>query len=283
VNALAARGTDLFLGFFDAGIAVVSPDAARQQLVAGPFRSPEAWGVNALSFGSDVLWAATLRGVFRIRVPKIEPLEGPGGAYSLATTPSGMAIGYGQGVVLPGRKMLSAFHGLPGNQAVALASNSSSGSLWVGTPTGLGRIDEARVTARVIPGQGKLPHPWVTALLDEGDLLLVGTWGGGVAARSGEGAREVWSPFPETAALRINAGAILKSPDGRVWIGTQGSGLWRSDPERTRFEPVRLPLPSKDVFSLVLFPPGRPDSLFVGTNEGLARVPLPLPGSVPEV
>ena len=274
VNALATDGGELFLGFFDGGVASCQPGPLGSRPVVRPVAGSAAWGVNALLGSGGTVWAATLRGVFKIRGGRVEPVDGPGGAYSLAMTSSGIALGYGQGVSLPGKRLLSAFHGLPGNQAYAMTAASRTDGLWVGTPTGLGRIDGLRVAARALPGEGKLPHPWVTALLDQGDRLVVATWGGGLAARTGDGPSERWTPFPETDRLRINAGAIARGPDGRIWIGTQGEGLWRSDPSVLRFGMVPVPLPSRNVYSLAFFPAGRPDSLFAGTDQGLIRIPL---------
>lgn len=280
VNALAVSGARIVLGFFDGGVAEGEPGLPGAPFDLRPLSGREAWGVNALWPAGDAIWAATLRGVFRLRGGRVEPVEGPGAAYSLAQTASGMALGYGQGVALPGRRLLSAFHGLPGNQAYALAPARRGDALWVGTPTGLGRIENARVTARALPGEGKLPHPWVTALLDAAPGLVVATWGGGVAVRTGEGASERWSRFPETERLRVNAGAIAAGPDGRIWIGTQGEGLWRSDLALSRFERLDLPLPSRNVYSLAFFPADRPDTLFAGTDEGLVRIPVS-PGAPP--
>ena len=269
VNALAADGARLFLGFFDGALAVADPRGTR--LAATAFPSGDAWGVNALLPLGGVVYAATLRGAFRLADGKARPLEGAGAAFSLAATGSGLAIGYGQGVLLPGPRLLSAFHGLPGNQAYALAASGEA--LWVGTPTGLGRVERRRVTERVLPGEGKLPHPWVTALLPREDGLWVATYGGGLAVRRAGDAGPAWESFPETRGLKVNAGALLGLPDGRLCAGTQGSGVWCSDRLRSRFSRVDLPLPSPDVFALAAFPRESPDLLFVGTSEGLLRLP----------
>ena len=269
VNALAADGTRLWLGFFDGGLATADPRGAPFRATAVP--SGDGWGVNALLPAGGVVWAATLRGAFRVDGAAARPIEGAGAAFSLASTPSGIAIGYGQGVLLPERRLLSAFHGLPGNQAYALAA--SGDALWVGTPSGLGRVEQRRVTERVLPGEGKLPHPWVTALLPLPDGLWVATYGGGVAVRRARDAGPSWESFPETRGLKVNAGALLGLPDGRLCAGTQGAGVWCSDRSRSRFSRVDLPLPSPDVFALAAFPRESPDLLFVGTSEGLLRLP----------
>lgn len=269
VNALATDGSRLWLGFFEGGVATADPRSL-------PFRSTEvpsadAWGVNALLPVGGAVYAATLRGAFRLSSDEARPLEGAGAAFALASTGSGLAVGYGLGVLLPEGRLLSAFHGLPGNQAYALAANGEA--LWVGTPTGLGRVERRRVTEKILPGEGKLPHPWVTALLPAGDDLWVATYGGGLAVRREADGGPRWETFAETRGLRVNAGALLALPDGRLCAGTHGSGVWCSDRGRTRFSRVDLPLPSPDVFALAAFPKESPDLLFVGTSEGLLRLP----------
>lgn len=276
VNALASEGRRIWIGFFDGGLAEARLREGGAGL--GPVRSvggSSAWGVNALLPAGGELWVASLRGAFRLRGADLSPLEGAGAAFSLAATGGGVAVGYGNGVALPGPRLLSAFHGLPGNQSIALAPDRRGEALWVGTPTGLGRVERRRVTARVTAGEGKLPHPWVTGLALAGDGLLVATYGGGVAVRRGEGRTETWNAFPETAGLKVNAACLLVDPSGRAWVGTQGKGLWRSDPARTRFARVDVALPSPNVFALALHPGGDPRSLLVGTDEGLASLPLP--------
>lgn len=269
VNALAADGTRLWLGFFDGGLATADPRESPLRALSSP--SGDAWGVNALLPIAGHVYAATLRGAYRVDADGAEPLDGPGAAFAVASTPAGIAIGYGQGVLLPARRLLSAFHGLPGNQAYALAADGES--LWVGTPTGLGRVERRRVAERVLPGEGRLPHPWVTALLRAEDGLWVATYGGGIAVRRRGGAEAAWERFAETRGLKVNAGALLALPDGRICAGTQGSGVWCSDRSRARFARVDLPLPSPDVFSLAAFPRESPEMLFAGTSEGLLRVP----------
>jgi hypothetical protein len=270
---LEDRGT-LWAGFFDGGLARSPLQTWDAPLSFSALAGSDAWGINALLPAGGAVVAATLHGAFRIEGGRAVALEGAGGAFSLAATRSGVVVGYGQGVYFPEKRLLSAFHGLPGNQAIALSYASGRDALWVGTPSGLGRIDKRRVDFRAVTGDGKLPHPWITALVDRGDSLLVATYGGGVTRRSGEGRTETWTPFVETSALKVNAGAMLVDPAGRIWIGTQGHGIWRSDRTQSRFERLDSPLPSPDVFSLALVPHDSPAAVLVGTDEGLARIPL---------
>ena len=301
VTALAWRGERLVAGFFDSGLAEADLGAPPLAAVGGgaawrAVPGTAAWGVNALLSAGGALYVASLRGAARYDERGLHAIDGPGAAFSLAATDDGVAIGYGQGVLLPGSTLLSAFHGLPGNQALALASadglvvGTPSGlgaaeDLVVGTPSGLGALAGRRVRWRVTAGEGRLPNPWVTALLPARDGLYVGTYGGGVVRRTtrpgataiaiaatprdrmADGAR--YEPFPETEGLKINPGALAEA-GGTVFLGTDGKGLLRLSADRTRFVRFDVPLPSPRVTALL----AAPDALYVGTDEGLARVPL---------
>ena len=140
LSALALLGKRLVAGTFDGGIAVaegVGPSQWRE--VPGS----STWGVNALLAAGGELYVASLRGAARFDGQRLHALEGPGAAFALAATRDGVAIGYAQGLLLPGAALVSAFHGLPGNQVLALASSQE---LFVGTPTGLGALQGRRVT-----------------------------------------------------------------------------------------------------------------------------------------
>ena len=272
VTSLAFLGGNLVAGLFDGGLVVGRPRGEGFEWQAVP--GSAAWGVNALLPAGGALYVASLRGAARFDGRTLTPLEGPGAAFSLAATDDGVAIGYGQGVLLPGPRLLSGFHGLPGNQALALVSGES---LFVGTPSGLGAIGDRRVRWRVAQGEGKLPHPWVTALLVSQDALYVGTYGGGVVRRRGvpteapiarvDGAR--YEPFVETEGFKVNTGCLVEA-EGRVYAGTDGGGLYRLSPDRARFERLPLALPSQRITALL----PASGALVVGTDEGIARVRL---------
>jgi ligand-binding sensor domain-containing protein len=227
-----------------------------------------AWGVNALLSAGGTLYVASLRGAARLDGERLIPLPGPGAAFSLAATPDGVAIGYGQGVLLPQSRLLSAFHGLPGNQALALVW---ADALYVGTPSGLGAVREGRVLWRLGQGDGRLPHPWITALLTSEQGLVIGTYGGGIArvpaARQG-GVPRV-ERLVETEGLKVNAGCLV-SAGGRLYAGMDGRGLWRSSADGRRFERLDLALPSPRITALLPIA----DGLLVGTDQGVALVPL---------
>lgn len=282
VGALAVYRDRVVAGFFDGGLAelVPAPPSGSALPVAagaeppmmmralageGP---PQIWAVNALLPAGGVLHVASLRGAFRFDGARVTPVEGSGAAFSLARTGSGVAIGYGEGVLLPERKLLSAFHGLPGNQAVALAA--VEGGLLVGTPSGLGYVEGLKVRWRVASGEGKLPHPWITAILPAQGSVLIGTYGGGLSRRVGGMLdRGEWKPFPETEGLKVNTGCLVEA-GGRIYAGTDGTGLFRLSRDGTRFERLKLSLPSQRVTALLEMG----GFLYIGTDEGLTRWPV---------
>ncbi len=273
VTALAHLGSDLVAGLFDGGLAVASSEGADLRWRAVP--GSAAWGVNALLPAGGALYVASLRGAARFDGRRLTPIEGPGAAFSLAATADGVAIGYGQGVVLPGpQRLLSAFHGLPGNQAVALAYDDV---LYVGTPSGLGAIGGQRVRFRVAAGEGRLPHPWVTALAPSHGTLYVGTYGGGIVRRTASGVeapagrvdRARYETFVETEGLKVNPGCLVEA-HGRLYAGTDGKGLYRLSADGRRFDRLDVALPSPRITALL----PAPGALYIGTDEGVARLPL---------
>jgi len=276
VNALAMQDGRLLVGLFNGGLAVGAPAGAAWTWTSVP--GSAAWGVNAILNAGGAVHVASLRGVARFEGDRLRPLEplDAGSAFALAATREGLAFGFGQGVLLPGSRMLSAFHGLPGNQALALVQGPGDGDpLFVGTPSGLGAVLGSRVAWRTGAGEGKLPHPWVTALMLRGEDLFIGTYGGGVVrrlgGRSGPGSVGIFEAFPETAGLKVNTGCLVEA-GGRVYLGTDGRGLWRLSLDGSHFLPLKVPLPSMRVTAIQ---PGL-EALFVGTDEGLARLPLNL-------
>lgn len=280
VGAVAAFRDRIIVGFFDGGLAELTPRTPSTPLSSGAADpeamtlqslgvtpSPPVWAVNALLDAGGSLHIASLRGAFRYDGARITPLEGSGAAFSLAATPGGVAIGYGEGVLLPERKLLSAFHGLPGNQATALAA--AEDGLLVGTPSGLGYVSDLKVRWRVASGEGKLPHPWVSAILPVEGGVLVGTYGGGLTRRIGRmSSPGEWRPFVETQGLKVNPGCLLRAvANGRVYAGTDGTGLFRLSVDGTRFERLKLSLPSPRITALF----ERDGFLYIGTDEGLTR------------
>ena len=114
------------------------------------------------------------------------------------------------------------------------------------------------------------PHPWVTAILPVPGSVFVGTYGGGLTRRVGAMSdKGEWKPFAETEGLKINTGCLVVA-SGRVYAGTDGTGLFRLSVDATRFERLKLSLPSPRVTALLEMG----GFLYIGTDEGLTRWPV---------
>lgn len=271
VTALAASGERVLAGVFDGGLiehATVAGDPSWHAL-----QSARAWGVNALLVTGGATYVASLRGAARLVAGELTALEGPGAAFALAETRDGIAIGYAQGVRLASGKLLSAFHGLPGNQALALVS--AGPTLFVGTPSGLGAVRDGKARWRMTSGDERLPNPWVTALAIHEGVLYVGTYGGGIARHAlgdwvtanASAAVPALVPFVETEGWKVNPGT-LAAWNGRCYAGTDGQGLFRLARDGSRFEPVAVTLPSSRVTALT----ATPEALYIGTDQGVAML-----------
>ncbi len=155
---------------------------------------------------------------------------------------------------------------LPGNQVRALFEDAQ-GQLWVGCYGGLARMDRKTGAFTVYKSVPEDPSSLINGDIrhisqDAGGDLWIGTDGGlsrlnpktGECARihidSDENPLVVQATFPE---------------NGKIWIGTEASGLLRYDPASGKTESI---LPDRAVWSIYKDSAGE---FWVGTNKGLAR------------
>ena len=280
ITALAATHERIVAGLFDAGLRVAST-AGDGSLTWSVPQGSAAWAINALLDAGGATFVASLRGLAHLDGEAVRPVPSvEGAAFALLSTPAGLVVGQGLGVRMPNGRLISAFHGLPGNQATALALDH--GTIVVGTPSGLGALRGSRVVWSVHPGEGRLPHPWITAMAEGRGGLYVGTYGGGVFRRithPGDPPSDpgTFETFVETEGLRVNANCLV-ADDTDVFLGTEARGLWRLRAGGSRFERVSLPLPGPRVTALAW----QGQALLVGTDEGLARIDLGHGGRLPE-
>ncbi|MGQ9897157.1 MAG: ligand-binding sensor domain-containing protein [Acidobacteriota bacterium] len=179
--------------------------------------------------------------------------------------PASLAVATSKGLTLwqagIGRS-LTAFHGLPSNYLYCCAVHN--GKLYVGTLGGLAELDGLRVVRTWRTDNTDLPANWVNALLSVGDLLYIGTYGGGVCALHPNGTTVA---FPETKGLEVNLNAMATDGE-RLYVGTLDRGLLVYDLRRQQWRVWQSGLPSPNVTALAV----RSDALFVGTAGGLARI-----------
>jgi len=135
---------------------------------------------------------------------------------------------------LPYRAALSGVH-------ITAIAEAGDGALWVGTETGLDRLDPAtgRVTAYTHKPQdpNSLPDDRVQALLrDRNGGLWIGT-GAGLARLKPGAATFERLPLGASDDVGI-VGSLYEDDGGRVWIGTKKKGAFVASPADAKPEPV---------------------------------------------
>lgn len=255
VTALTHYGDALAVGTFDAGVFLLPAHGTPKPIAGAPRH------VNALLAAGDRLYIGAANGLFavehgraaRISLGTPEPHVNDltlarDGALWLATHRG--LVRWIDGAA----RTLSAENGLPSDLVYAVVE-ASDGAIWAGTARGLARITGAK-TETFSTANGKLPHDWVTALLPDGDGVLVGTYNAGVVR---VGAHGDATPLSGFGKAWVNPHAIVRI-GGALVVGTAGDGaLGLPGPD------VRLP--SKDVTAVTELG----DSVWVGTRAGLLR------------
>jgi ligand-binding sensor domain-containing protein/CheY-like chemotaxis protein len=162
-------------------------------------------------------------------------------------------------------------HGLPSN-VVHAALEDRHGYLWFASDDGLARFDGRRF--RIWRQEQGLPDSQVLALArDADDQLWLGTGQGQLVRMSADRHRVSSFDARQFPALDNTAIVVVRpGPDGDVWFGTRGNGLFRlgKNGRLRQFLPtVRGDgVPDRTVEHLVFTADG---SLWVGTPRGLAR------------
>lgn len=141
-------------------------------------------------------------------------------------------------------------------------TRSPSGTVWLGTPEGVYRLEDDRFrrwkTADQLPGH----NPVVAWEQDNGETWL-GTAQGIALWRD-----PTWTPYPigGGSAARF-AGAFAIDREGNLWTGTEGAGLVQL--RRTKFATLGSPegLAGDEITSVLQ---GRDGALWIGTPRGLS-------------
>lgn len=272
VSALSALGDGgLLVGGLNRGLSLLEPGKPAARPVA-----LQAYGVNRIVEINDGYLVATTNGLARLDRNFVvrrrwTPKDGLPNRYVgsvlmrneviYAATASGLAR-----IAPTGIKAINAFHGLAGNHLYCLADDGKK--LYAGGLAGLsilGGPDGLTVERNVTAAEGNLPHNWVHAVLVAENRLVVGTYGGGVAVVTDNGEA---TPTFETAGVSINPEAAVRFGSFFVF-GTLTRGLAISR-DLQHWNYVTTGLPSPNVTALA----AAPDALWVGTDRGLARLPL---------
>jgi ligand-binding sensor domain-containing protein len=163
--------------------------------------------------------------------------------------------------------------GLPNDEILSLALGQD-GTLWVGTDSGLARLDRQgrwQILTRANTGGG-LPNDFVQALeFAQDGTLWVGTFGG--LARLNNGHWQSYTQASTSGGLPSDdILALALGQDGTAWVGTTG-GLAFLDRQGRWLNYTRAStggrLLNVNIQAIAL---GQDGMLWVGTDGGLARL-----------
>lgn len=164
---------------------------------------------------------------------------------------------------------------LSNNNVTSLALDQD-GSLWLGTfGGGLNRLD---VTSRTVTqytqhlgDSGSLSDKYVwTVLIDRRNTLWVGTSNGNLDVLDRKRNQFFHVPLQKTDEDGYAVQALFEDAQGFIWIGLEGGGLKRLNPEDLSLQTFtqRDGLPSNNINSIEEDGHG---VLWLGTNQGIAR------------
>jgi len=161
-----------------------------------------------------------------------------------------------------GVRHLTRENGLPDNNVNSLCADGRGG-MWIGTENGglvhIGPEGNERIDTR-----SGLAHNQVNAICRAGDeTLWVGTSLGVQGQRNG-----AWLP-PIANLARVGVRVVLAEPDGGLWIGSDGRGLFAWRRGKLRQWTRAHGLASNKIFSLCADGRG---GLWVGTEGGVCHI-----------
>ena len=177
------------------------------------------------------------------------------------------------------RRYTSLNCGFVPNNLVFTVYDDKGGNWWVGSYTGLGvrYADGREFRISQLAGADELLKKEITSITSDKDgYLWLATNNNGIVRVTGD--MNDPSSFlcknysMENGLLPVNTPlCFLIDAEGRVWAGTEGSGLCIYDPDNDSFESVHMKyhLPGDMAGSIEEDEHG---NLWVGTNQGLAKI-----------
>lgn len=277
--AFAPDGT-LYIGFFDHGIDLLSPEGAIRHR-----EDDHLFCINRLVLDPQrhTIAAATANGLvlFDAQGKPRQTLTHRDGLISDAVTDitftrAGTALATPAGITLlgpSGAESLYAFQGLVNNHVYALASTGSSDQLLAGTLGGISILKANVVERNLTVANSALKHNWITALLPMPDnTVLVGTYGAGLETLDSQGR---FVPIELPSGTPRDPGGLVINPDAlyatssHVYAGTLGNGMLVYSDSTGRWFAVTTGLPSLNVTAFA----ARGGEIYIGTENGLVRIP----------
>ena len=269
VAALAAAPNRLYVGGFDDGLFILESDG-RARRFQDPALSPH---INALAWSEreQILWLGTARGLVRCRMERTTTCKrlGPSSAVHalllrsdasvVAGGDAGLTFADGQATRVFGKKQGAPFRSVWAltESEDALFVGSTNGLFW-GAPRAF--VEGGAGLSRAALVSKNLPDDWVTALLRQGDRLLVGTYNAGVVGfqlRSGQ----LRSDAADSALGYVNPAGLFAVDVARVAVATM-DGLRSGALGHTALVKTN----ARDITAVV---PAAGGGYWIGTRQGL--------------
>lgn len=215
-----------------------------------------------------VIWAATLSGLYRLRPGRnrFDPVPGVFGTIrTLRVAPSGelWAGAIGEGIFkIRGDRVtrLKAPAPLISNTVLSIFVDSDQ-NLWIGTQAGMMRLSRTPVHILDLPQAAD--SDFGTVALDADGSL----WAASNQLVHVQGDRAYPYRFPALGDARVRN--LLRSRDGSIWIGTDGSGVYHLSAHATQHFTMQNGLASNFVRVLL---ESKDSSMWIGADGGLSHL-----------
>ena len=260
--AFDSRG-NCWLGTFRRGIDVFSADGKKIKHL----EDETTREINFLKADGNKISAATSAGLIEFKPDfSADNLTKNEGLPSDSVTHfAGDFIATAKGLVIHQNgksRVVSAVNNLP-NEAVYTILKMNR-KLYAGTLGGLAEIENGRVVRAFRDSNSNLKTNWVTALLETGGRVFIGTYGGGIFELSASG--EIRSFAADAGNFVVNPNALYT--DGkRLFAGTL-SGVKIFNIETREWKTVSDILPSPTVLSIA----ADDENIYFGTSGGVAKI-----------
>ena len=221
-----------------------------------------------LQTADGVIWVGTVGGLYRLRPghERFEPVPGVAGTIrALREAPNGelWAGAIGEGIFrIRGDRVtrLKAPSPLVSNTVLSIFADSDR-DLWIGTQAGMMRL--SRTPVRVLALPTAADSDFGTVALDSDGSL----WAASNQLVHVQSGRAVPFHFPGMDEARVRN--VLRARDGSLWIGTDGSGVYRHSAQGTRHFTTHEGLVNNFVR---VFLESRDGSLWIGTDNGVSHL-----------
>ena len=267
------------------GLLVIDPaSGAVRRFVHDPENPASLWGnrtYTARACGDSEVWVSSLEGLALVRLEPYLTVEripdrGYGLTYDVRCTEEGDVWLAASGGLFRGNSMSGPLQRLTPTGSYRLADDGQGG-VWVVTLSS-GLIHASRDGTITLHQPDPLdprsvPEDVLNSVYrDDVGTIWVGSASKGVSRFNALRQRFRHVELRRHVEPSLNSSlvsAALEGNDGTIWIGT-GEGLFRTDSNLTRFEPVASAqgLPLKNIYSILQ---GEEDEIWVG-GDGLCRL-----------